>query len=129
MPKDAKVFDPLHKRTRKLGNSPRYRNISYNPQPGTVWIYFDAQEEGDVEWMINEVNDDKSVTMTKRTGEQVGYTTDWPIIELSKSRWRPADAGATTTYLWACPECSRHRPILMGDYVCIDCREGLDVDA
>lgn len=103
----------------------RPENVRFVPEAGAEWTYFDAEGEGTIKWLIESI-DGPIATLVKLTGRDPGYKTRYELEKLDAKRWKPVDMGSSIEVLWACPHCGGGRPIEIGDYVCLDCREALD---
>jgi hypothetical protein len=108
-------------------------NVTQKVEPGQVWVFFDADREGKVKWLVesfveveessaNTRTDDRQVRIQKLTGRDAGYTTNYPVETMEAGRPWAFEGEGDVEYLWPCPECEKDRPIMRGDYVCIDCR-------
>lgn len=107
----------------------RPQNARYEAVELDIWTYFDAEDEGLVEWRILSIADGQAKLM-KLTGRDAGYTTMYELSKMDAKRWKPKDAvGLGTIILWPCPDCGGDNPIRVGDYMCIKCRELLDSGA
>lgn len=117
-----------HESAKKGLHNKRPNNLRFEPKEGAVWTYFDAEGEGTVEWLIESI-DGPNVRLKKLTGKDAGYMGMYELERMDAKRWKPLDAtDAVTEVLWACPHCDEAKPIRIGDYVCVDCRNALDID-
>lgn len=105
--------------------TPRPPNVSYEPNEGDVWVFFDAEDEGAVEWKVDKISEGFA-ELTKLTGKDVGFRRNYETWKLVQgTRWKPK-ADAESQVLFNCPSCGGAKPIRVGDYMCTDCRVGLD---
>lgn len=103
----------------------RAQNILYEVAEGQTWTFFDAEDEGLVEWLV-ERRDGDMAHLVKRTGRDPGFRTVIEVEAMKARRWKPLTSAQPAEVLWTCPSCGKANPIAIGDYVCIDCRARLD---
>lgn len=104
----------------------RPQNVRYEVRAGQYWNYFDAEREGVVRWYV-EATHEGMAKLVKKSGVQVGYADMYAIEKMAGRRWRLVNAtDEQTDVLWACPHCGKDKPIEIGDYMCVDCRQSLD---
>lgn len=106
------------------------QNVEYPIVPGHVWRYRDDdREKRIVAWGIQgPVGDDGKVRLRKLDGENPGFERMYPAAQMQDGEsWRPS-MDTEPIYLWPCPGCGENKPVPIGDYVCVDCRKGLDTE-
>src|SRR3954451_11331780 len=107
------------------------QNVIYPPVVGDTWFYNDTnREHAQVGWYIASISEDGTKTkLIKQTGENRGFERMYDISALKDPEsWRPLHTKAEPIYLWPCPSCEEDKPVPIGDYVCEDCRSGLDTE-
>lgn len=102
-------------------------NVTYTPGPNQIWVYFDVEDEGAVQWLVRSINENGFASLEKRSGRDVGFLTSYESTKLEGKRWQPLEPNRAHQHvLWPCPECGADEPVYAGDYMCQICRESLD---
>lgn len=102
-------------------------NSRYPVIEGDIWAYLSESENSDwIQWRVDRIYDE-FVDLSKVTGESAGWkASKYPLEDIRAPDWRWLKGEAKPQVLFSCPLCDKDKPILDGDYCCMDCRESLD---
>lgn len=89
------------------------------PEVGQVWTF--TNKDGMIsDWRIESQMPD-TVTLLKLTGPQAGtFRRSYKLEFLWQPEW--VLKTEANDFLWECPSCGEGKGILIGDYICVDCR-------